>query len=42
MKIRGKRRASLETMGFPGGLRVISDSISTFPKVITLKGHNIK
>ena len=31
---REKRRATLGTMGFPGGLRVISDSISTFPKVI--------
>ena len=33
---RRKERATLETMGFPGGLRVISDTISTFLKVITL------
>ena len=33
---RKKRRATLETIEFPGGLRVISDTISPFPKVITL------
>ena len=33
---RRKERDTLETMGFPGGLRVISDTISTFLKVITL------
>lgn len=33
---REKRRATLETIEFPGGFLVINDTISTFPKVITL------
>ena len=33
---RKKRRATLETIEFPGGFLVINDTISTFPKVITL------
>jgi hypothetical protein len=33
---REKRRATLETIEFPGGFLVINDTISTFPKVIAL------
>ena len=31
---REKRRATLETIKFPGGFPIINDTISTFPKVI--------